>query len=220
GSAGGGPLFLGREALEEVDDLLVGDLLVGGVLELRLEEDAPTRFAGVVVQRVLPVSAVDADQVDLALRALPGERLGVDPPAQALQPWQVVMQQQPVQIRDVYPQSAALPTSSQRRLFPLHLGHLDVAARAIHEGASSPAGGAMLRCGAKPSLGGGKFALQPRGVTGAHLDSAVTSPGPRVRPGPGALAPTPRNPGRGDRRGPPGSPRSPGARRGSATPTL
>ena len=78
------------------------------VLELGLEEDAAAGLAGVVVQGVLPITAVHPDQIHLALGALAGEGLGIDASAEALEPREVVVEEQAVQIRHVHPQPAAL----------------------------------------------------------------------------------------------------------------
>ena len=91
---------------------------VGGVLELGLQEDAAAGLAGVVVQRVLAISAVHADEVHLALGAVAGQRLRVHLAALALQPGQVVVQQDPVEVRDVNPEPAAVSTLAQRRRRP------------------------------------------------------------------------------------------------------
>src|SRR6185295_4362244 len=148
-----------REPLEEVHDLLLRHLRVGRVLELRLEEDATAGLARVVVEGVLPVPAVDPDQIHLALGALTGESLGIDASSQAFQPGEVVVEEEAVQVRHVQPQPAALSAASQRRLFTFQLGHLDVAAGAIHEKASSPCRGsnAPSSTGGTPESRAGNF---------------------------------------------------------------
>src|SRR5262249_4529390 len=82
--------------------------------------------------------------------------------SQAFQPGEVVVEEEPIQVGHIHPQSAALSAASQRRLFTFQLSHLDVAAGAIHEKASSPCRGSNApSTGAVPSLGSGIFCLQP-----------------------------------------------------------
>src|SRR5262249_56528379 len=102
------------------------------------EEEAAAGPARGVVEGVLPVPTVDPNQIHLALGALTGEGFGIDASSQAFQPREVVVEEKPVQVGHVHPQSAALSAASQRRLFTFQLSHLDVAAGAIHENASSP----------------------------------------------------------------------------------
>src|ERR1700737_207161 len=125
--------FFSAEHLEEIDDLAERHLDIGRVLEFGFEENPSARFAGVVLQRVLAMPAIDADEIDLALGALTGQRLGIDSAAQALESRKVVVQQDPVQVRDVDPQSATLAALAYRGSLPFELGHLDVTTGAIHQ---------------------------------------------------------------------------------------
>jgi hypothetical protein len=96
---------------------------------------------------MLPITTVHADEINLALGTMASEGIRVDLPALALEPGEVVVEEDPVEIRDVNPQTAAISTLSQRLMVPFELGHLDAATGAIHGAGHSPVGGSSAPVG-------------------------------------------------------------------------
>ncbi|GMU00145.1 hypothetical protein KH5H1_42640 [Corallococcus caeni] len=89
----------------------------------------------------MPVPANVADEVHLAVGALARQGVGVHLAALSLQAGKIVVEEDPVQIRDVDPQTATLSTFPQRLVIPFEISHFGVATGAIHGAARSPEGG-------------------------------------------------------------------------------
>src|SRR5207237_2558059 len=93
---------------------------------------AAAACAGLGDERVARALACHGQQRDVVDRTLAGVLLRIGAPAHRLQGWQTVVKEDPVQIRDVEPETSALGATEEETVLTVgELGHLRIVARAI-----------------------------------------------------------------------------------------
>src|SRR5262249_51277725 len=95
-------------------------------------------LAGLVDERIALVLALDGQKAHVVDRTLARFGLGIGPAAHPLQGGQAGVEEDPVQIRHVEPETAALSAAEEDAVLSLgELDHLHIVSRAVH-GAAAP----------------------------------------------------------------------------------